>query len=181
MDENTDSRLASADVLVAGGQTTLHYVGVLAPGPHLCMQASASCKTCKAEIDSQPTVDMVHGRLTTVFTMKARALLVDRLRHRKAQSLPILLCALQVQEGTPGGSFRSDSLKTFQCSQAKAVSLVQPHVAGTNSFLESARRVAVRNRTLWDQEDHRTARKTFFFLACCKTAPSRTQATQVAA
>eukprot|EP00439_Symbiodinium_sp_Y106_P041034 s5458_g5.t1 len=35
-----------------------------------------------AEIDSQPTVDMVHGRLTTVFTMK-------------------------VQEGTPGGSFRN--------------------------------------------------------------------------
>jgi len=55
----------------------------------------------KAEIDSQPTVDMVHGRLTTVFTMK-------------------------VQEGTPGGSFRN---KFFPRECPKS-GCPQPNVVG---------------------------------------------------
>ncbi|CAE7477052.1 PKHD1L1 [Symbiodinium sp. CCMP2456] len=55
----------------------------------------------KAEIDSQPTVDMVHGRLTTVFTMK-------------------------VQEGTPGGSFRNK----FYPRECPKSGCPQPNVVG---------------------------------------------------
>ena len=41
----------------------------------------ASGQAVQAEIDSQPTVDMVHGRLTTIFTMKVGGASLNLLLH----------------------------------------------------------------------------------------------------